>query len=236
MNVDAVRRWRLHCCAVLHGGDFREKLEGVDGNLRLPRVQLQGRCHEALWKEEAGNPVAQRRPFDQPLHQEADAGNEVYHPGVQRLQAGICNLSPIAWDLLLLEGVEHSLQLRRHEHRTFDGLAQHDQAGLDHLDELLDAGIFLAVEDTNGDDPALRSLFVGFGVGHLALHRVWNSLQELLRHIRNNFFWLLATATRGNAGLNADNCIQELLGLVELGCDERIWVQPENAGVLIHRQ
>ena len=82
---------------------------------------------------------------------------------------------------------------------------------------------------------ALRSLFVGFGVGHLALHRVRNSLQELLharscglinqpmamslplaialrlhdvcgapmhvlRHIRNNFFWLLATATRGDAG------------------------------------
>ena len=92
--------------------------------------------------------------------------NSAPHPGVQRLQAGICNLprrddpklpaagvvsqtggslSPIAWDLLLLEGVEpakqssaeqgtwggtthcvfgarHSLQLRRHEHRTLDGL------------------------------------------------------------------------------------------------------------------
>lgn len=38
----------------------------------------------------------------------------------------------------------------------------------------------------------------------LALHHGYmttcSAPMHVLRHIRNNFFWLLATATRGNAG------------------------------------
>mmetsp|Transcript_66951 Transcript_66951/g.173574 ORF Transcript_66951/g.173574 Transcript_66951/m.173574 type:complete len:333 (+) Transcript_66951:1144-2142(+) len=70
----------------------------------------------------------------------------------------------------------------------------------------------------------------------LLLRRVRNRLQEAFRHARDDLLAGLAAPAGGDAGLHADDGIEELLGLVELRRDQRIRVQPEDSGILVHWQ
>mmetsp|Transcript_175347 Transcript_175347/g.562466 ORF Transcript_175347/g.562466 Transcript_175347/m.562466 type:complete len:460 (+) Transcript_175347:949-2328(+) len=60
--------------------------------------------------------------------------------------------------------------------------------------------------------------------------------QEVLGHGRDDLLGGLAAAARGDAGLHADDRVQELFGLIELRRDLSIRVESKDARILVHRQ
>mmetsp|Transcript_13381 Transcript_13381/g.28901 ORF Transcript_13381/g.28901 Transcript_13381/m.28901 type:complete len:208 (-) Transcript_13381:4627-5250(-) len=175
--------------------DVREELQRVDGDLRLAGVHLQGGCHEALGEEEARDPVAQRGPVQQPIRHELDAQAEVADPRVQRLEARVRDLLPVARHLLDEERVVHGLEVSRHQDDAADGLHEHLQASLDHADHRAEARVLLAVEDADGDDPTALDLHVGLRVDQrLRRGGVRDRREEVLRHLVHDLLGLLPAA------------------------------------------
>mmetsp|Transcript_41291 Transcript_41291/g.93153 ORF Transcript_41291/g.93153 Transcript_41291/m.93153 type:complete len:247 (-) Transcript_41291:1514-2254(-) len=236
MDPNARVRGALQLADVQDLAHIGEEFQGVDGDLRLAGMQLQGGRHEALREEKARDPEAEGWALEEPVHHELDPQDEVGHPGVQWLQAWVRHLGPVGGHLLDQERVVHALQVSGHEHDTRDRLAEHLEAGLHDADHRDHAGVLLTVEHTDGDDPSALSLLVRAGVGLLCLRRLGDVLEEVLRHLRDDVLGLLAAATGGDAGLHAGDGVEKLLRLPELRRDEGVGVQSEHARVFVHRQ
>mmetsp|Transcript_70384 Transcript_70384/g.219794 ORF Transcript_70384/g.219794 Transcript_70384/m.219794 type:complete len:236 (-) Transcript_70384:106-813(-) len=215
-------------------GHRREELQGVDRNLCLSGVELKGRRHEALREEEGGDPEAEGGALRQPRRHEGDALDEVDHPRVQRLQAWVRHLAPVAGHLLDQEGVVHALEVGGHQHDALDGLVKHLQTRLHRSDHLHEAGVLLAVEDTDGYNSTLGCLPVGAGVGLLRFHRIGDVPEEVVCHVGDDLLGALARAAGGDARLHAGDSVKELPRLAILRRDEGVGVEAEYAGVLIH--
>lgn len=95
MDVDAVIWWSFDFVSK----DFLDvgaELEGVDRDLRLSCVSLQGGGHEALWEEEGRHPEGSRCALIKPLSKELHSRDQVWDPGAEWLERGVAYTLPLS--------------------------------------------------------------------------------------------------------------------------------------------
>mmetsp|Transcript_25633 Transcript_25633/g.67051 ORF Transcript_25633/g.67051 Transcript_25633/m.67051 type:complete len:319 (+) Transcript_25633:575-1531(+) len=199
-------------------------------------MDLHGSSHEALRKVEARNPETSWRSLSQPRRHERHSSLKVGHPGIQRLQARVCHITPHGRDLLHEERIVHFLQLRGHHDQSLEGVAERQHAVLHAHDESVEAISLLPVEDAQGDDTSIWSGLVRLLVRILFLELPWDTGQECFEHLGADLLRCFASSSRRQTRLNTHDGVQELLCLLRLSSDQGVGVQAKHLGVLVHWQ
>lgn len=127
--------------------------EQIDGDrVSTGKVLLYAR-QESLSEEKSRNPELRRRSQVVPILKELQAVQEIVDVGAERLQGRIRLFHPHCRDLWLQNAGRHFFQLRRHDHKTFNGLPDVDQAAANDTRECVETDHFL-------DEDSVHTLLV----------------------------------------------------------------------------
>eukprot|EP00906_Rhabdomonas_costata_P020195 RCo029349 len=219
-------------CALLHRGahDLEGEGHGVNADLVLPGVVLEGAREKGLREVQPGDPEHRRGAPVEPLLDKPTSPHQVVHPRAQRPQRGVRLVRPQRGHLVDEHAVAHVFEVLRHHHLPADRHGEVLQRGVHDLQQAVEPHRLLHQHRVEAllvlRRVLRRKLLHREHLGDLSSNLCGHCGQHLLPADP-----LARPATR----LHRQHVPHQLRGLVTGARNVRVGVQPKHLGMGVER-